>query len=60
MDLYQRMKMINFIRKQNHDLTCFVCSKGGFSNLQDLRKHQAENNHLAKGLPDKALWDAEE
>lgn len=60
LDLYQRMKMINFIRKQNHDLTCFVCSKAGFGNIQDLRKHQGENNHLAKGVPDKTVWDTEE
>uniref|UniRef100_A0A0N5B1D2 C2H2-type domain-containing protein n=1 Tax=Syphacia muris TaxID=451379 RepID=A0A0N5B1D2_9BILA len=59
LDLYQRMKMINFIRKQNHDLICFVCNKSGFTSLQDMRKHQSENNHLAKGLPEKSVWDTE-
>lgn len=60
LDVYQRMKMINFIRKQNYSASCFVCGKTDLGSLQALRKHQSESDHLAKGLPDKSVWDVEE
>ncbi|KHN82741.1 Zinc finger protein [Toxocara canis] len=60
LDTYDRMKMLNFIRKQNYNAVCFVCGKSDLGSLQELRKHLADSDHLAKGLPERAIWDTEQ
>ncbi|VDN56051.1 unnamed protein product, partial [Dracunculus medinensis] len=60
LDVYGRVKMINYIRKQNYNVHCFICGESGFGSIQALRKHLAENNHLSKGLPDRSVWHIEE
>ncbi|VDN21037.1 unnamed protein product [Gongylonema pulchrum] len=59
-DVYDRMSMINFIRKESYNGRCFVCGKGDFGGLLQLRLHFAEDNHLSKGLPNKSVWRVEE
>uniref|UniRef100_A0A915PQN3 C2H2-type domain-containing protein n=1 Tax=Setaria digitata TaxID=48799 RepID=A0A915PQN3_9BILA len=60
LDIYERMKMINYIRKENYNAKCFVCGRDDLGSLQKLRQHYAENNHLSKGLPEKSIWCTEE
>uniref|UniRef100_A0A914RK22 C2H2-type domain-containing protein n=1 Tax=Parascaris equorum TaxID=6256 RepID=A0A914RK22_PAREQ len=60
LNTYERMKMLNFIRKQNYNAVCFVCGKSNLGSLQELRKHLADSDHMAKGLPERAVWDTEE
>ncbi|MFH4982278.1 hypothetical protein AB6A40_008987 [Gnathostoma spinigerum] len=60
LDLYGRMKMVNYIRKQNYNANCFVCGKTDLSSLQDLRKHLDDAEHVANGLPQRSEWDTEE
>ncbi|KHJ84941.1 zinc finger, C2H2 type [Oesophagostomum dentatum] len=42
LDVYQRMKLINFIRKQNFNAVCFVCQRNDLGNTQELAKHLQE------------------
>lgn len=60
LNTYERMKMLNFIRKQNYNAVCFICGKSDLGSLQELRKHLADSDHMAKGLPERAVWDTEE
>lgn len=60
LDIYERVKVINYIRKENHNAKCFVCGKADLGSLQKLRQHYAESNHLLKGLPEKPIWCTEE
>ncbi|KAM3717344.1 Zinc finger protein [Dirofilaria immitis] len=60
LDVYERVKMINYIRKENYNARCFVCGRDDLGSLQKLRQHYAENDHLSKGLPEKSVWCTEE
>lgn len=60
LDVYQRMKLINFIRKQNFNAVCFVCQRSDLGNTQELAKHIQEHEKPIENLPDKSLWDTEE
>uniref|UniRef100_A0A0M3ICB1 C2H2-type domain-containing protein n=1 Tax=Ascaris lumbricoides TaxID=6252 RepID=A0A0M3ICB1_ASCLU len=60
LNIYERMKMLNFIRKQTSKAICFVCGKNDLGSLQELQKHLTENGHINKGLPSKDVWDTEE
>ncbi|KIH63493.1 zinc finger, C2H2 type [Ancylostoma duodenale] len=60
LDVYQRMKLINFIRKQNFNAVCFVCQRNDLGNTQELAKHLQETEKPITKLPDKVLWDTEE
>ncbi|VDM58828.1 unnamed protein product [Angiostrongylus costaricensis] len=60
LDVYQRMKLINYIRKQNFKPVCFVCQRNDIENTQELAKHLQERERPIKSLPDKSLWDTEE
>ncbi|PIO73286.1 hypothetical protein TELCIR_04747 [Teladorsagia circumcincta] len=60
LDVYQRMKLINYIRKQNFNAVCFVCQRSDLGNTQELAKHLQETEKPIKSLPDKALWDTDE
>ncbi|KAL3985305.1 C2H2 type zinc-finger (2 copies) family protein [Acanthocheilonema viteae] len=58
--VYERVQMINYIRKENYNGRCFVCGRSDLGSLQKLRQHYAENCHLSKGLPEKSIWCTEE
>ncbi|VDL79349.1 unnamed protein product [Nippostrongylus brasiliensis] len=60
LDVYQRMKLINYIRKQNFNAVCFVCQQNDLGNTQELAKHLQEHEKPIKNLPDKSLWDTED
>uniref|UniRef100_A0A8R1Y1E4 C2H2-type domain-containing protein n=1 Tax=Onchocerca volvulus TaxID=6282 RepID=A0A8R1Y1E4_ONCVO len=60
LDVYERVRMINYIRKENYNARCFVCGKNDLGSLQKLRRHYADNDHLSKGLPEKSVWCTEE
>ncbi|RCN28262.1 zinc finger, C2H2 type [Ancylostoma caninum] len=60
LDVYQRMKLINFIRKQNFNAVCFVCQRNDLGNTQELAKHLQETEKPITKLPDKVLWDIDE
>ncbi|VDM06758.1 unnamed protein product [Wuchereria bancrofti] len=60
LDFYERVKMINYIRKENYNARCFVCGRDDLGSLQKLRQHYTENDHLSKGLPEKSVWCTEE
>lgn len=60
LDVYERVKMINYIRKENYNARCFVCGRDDLGSLQKLRQHYTENDHLSKGLPEKSVWCTEE
>lgn len=60
LDVYQRMKLVNYIRKQNFKAACFVCQRDDIGNAQELAKHLQELEKPVKSLPDKSLWDTEE
>ncbi|VDN01388.1 unnamed protein product [Thelazia callipaeda] len=60
LDIYDRMKMVNYIRKENYNARCFMCGKNDFGSLLKLRQHYMENNHLSEGLPEKSVWCTEE
>uniref|UniRef100_A0A914VV17 C2H2-type domain-containing protein n=1 Tax=Plectus sambesii TaxID=2011161 RepID=A0A914VV17_9BILA len=59
MDVYARIKLINYIRKQTYNAICFLCGRDDLGSWQALRKHQADNGHLSKGLPARTLWDTD-
>lgn len=60
LDVYQRMKLINYIRKQNFNAVCFLCQRSDLGNTQELAKHLQEHEKPITALPDKSLWDTEE
>ncbi|KAJ1345753.1 hypothetical protein KIN20_000358 [Parelaphostrongylus tenuis] len=60
LNVYQRMKLINYIRKQNFKAVCFVCQRDDIGNTQELAKHLQEQEKPIKSLPDKTIWDTEE
>jgi len=60
LDVYGRMKLVNYIRKQTYNAICYACGKDDLGSWQALRKHQADSEHIAKTIPDRALWDTEE
>lgn len=56
---YERAKLINFVRKQNYNSTCWVCNKAELGNWMAVYRH-IEENHKPVSLPDRATWDTEE
>ncbi|CAB3397731.1 unnamed protein product [Caenorhabditis bovis] len=56
---YQRLRLINYIRKQNYHANCWVCSDENLENPLALSKHIQEHKPL-KALPDSSIWDNEE
>lgn len=56
---YQRLRLINYIRKQNYHADCWVCQKTEFENPLALQKHILEHKPLSH-LPDASIWDTEE
>lgn len=60
MTLYDRMKFINFIRKQNFNGACWVCQRSDIGNTMQLAKHLKEEETPFKGMPDVSVWNTEE
>ncbi|KAK0413968.1 hypothetical protein QR680_007085 [Steinernema hermaphroditum] len=60
MDIYNRMKFLNYVRTKMYNGACFVCGKEDLGGLAGLRKHLAEDNHLGSGIGEREKWDAEE
>lgn len=60
LETYQRMKLINYIRKQNFNAVCWKCGKADNGNLIGLHKHLEESEKPIKALPDRSMWDTEE
>ncbi|ETN72396.1 hypothetical protein NECAME_13887 [Necator americanus] len=60
LDVYQRMKLINYIRKQNFNAVCFICQRSDLGNTQELAKHLQEAERPITKLPDKSYWDTDE
>uniref|UniRef100_A0A1I8AQG1 C2H2-type domain-containing protein n=1 Tax=Steinernema glaseri TaxID=37863 RepID=A0A1I8AQG1_9BILA len=59
MDVYGRMKFLNYVRTNMYNGVCFVCGKADLGGLAGLRKHLAENDHLCSAV-ERSLWDKEE
>jgi hypothetical protein len=60
MNLYDRMKFINFIRKQNFNGACWICQRSDIGNTMQLAKHLKEEETPFKGMPESSVWNAEE
>ncbi|KAK0418962.1 hypothetical protein QR680_013875 [Steinernema hermaphroditum] len=60
MDMYARMKFLNYIRAKMYNGSCFVCGKQDLGGLGGLRTHLAENGHLSAGTTERSVWDTEE
>jgi len=58
-DFYDSVKVINYIRKQNYNLACFVCDKTDLRPRSALNEHLEADGHLLTKV-DKAKWDKEE
>uniref|UniRef100_A0A1I7X1P9 Zf-C2H2_2 domain-containing protein n=1 Tax=Heterorhabditis bacteriophora TaxID=37862 RepID=A0A1I7X1P9_HETBA len=58
--VYQRMKLVNYIRKQNYNALCWVCQRNDLGNTIGLAKHMQEEEKPIKTLPDSSLWNIEE
>lgn len=54
LDFYQKIKLVNYIRKQIHNKQCIVCDlKCG--HVEELLLHMEEEKHFS--LPDLELFD---
>ncbi|CAJ0954668.1 unnamed protein product, partial [Mesorhabditis belari] len=60
LDTYERMKLINYVRKQNFNAICWRCGKSDNGNLIGLYKHMEEVEKPIKELPDRSRWDLDE
>lgn len=60
LDTYERMKFINYIRKQNFNAICWRCGKSDNGNLIGLYKHLEESEKPIHELPDRSRWDTED
>lgn len=56
-NFYQKIKIVNCIRRHMHLMQCIVCNKT-FKNAIDLQKHMADENHCIIG--EKLQWDQPE
>ncbi|KAG5887309.1 hypothetical protein JTB14_006453 [Gonioctena quinquepunctata] len=54
LDFYQKIKLINYIRRQMHDLNCFYCDTS-FESSSQLRNHLTEGNHHK--IPELKVFD---
>lgn len=54
MNFYQKIKLVNYIRKQIHNNKCIFCDKS-FDSPSDLRSHFNEEQHYK--LPDVAVFN---
>ena len=59
LDLYKRLKFINYIRKQNYNAACWQCQRHDFENPLVCNRHLVEHKPFHT-LPDTAAWDTEE
>ncbi|XP_055597442.1 zinc finger protein 277 [Uranotaenia lowii] len=57
LSFYQRVKVVNFIRRQMHVMKCVMCRED-FSSRENLENHLKEQNHY--GIGDQQLWDQPE
>lgn len=57
MDFYQKVKLINFVRKQIHDNKCLFCDNK-FENFFNLEKHLIEKDHYK--MPELKSFDQPE
>ncbi|XP_011496538.1 PREDICTED: zinc finger protein 277 [Ceratosolen solmsi marchali] len=51
---YQKVKIVNYIRKQVHAIRCVYCDV----NIKDLNIHMIKQNHYK--LPERQIWDQPE
>ncbi|KAJ8980408.1 hypothetical protein NQ317_009403 [Molorchus minor] len=57
LNFYQKIKFINYIRKQRHDNKCFFCEEK-VGDSAELRRHMEEQEHYQ--MPDVKLFDQPE
>lgn len=57
LSFYQKIKLVNYIRRQVHDLKCIFCDRR-FDNSSQLLEHVAEEGH--NRLPDLKVYDQPE
>ncbi|CAH1117720.1 unnamed protein product [Phaedon cochleariae] len=57
LDFYQKVKLINYIRKQVYDLKCIFCDEL-FQSSSQLTNHLVDNNHYK--IPDVKIFDQPE
>ena len=61
LSFYDRMKILNYIRKTGYAMTCWVCGTDDAKSWDALRKHLAAGDHLAAAaLPPRDVWDKDE
>ncbi|KAJ3301553.1 hypothetical protein HDV03_000665 [Kappamyces sp. JEL0829] len=58
LDFYERIKLINYIRKMQHSCICFVC-KTGFDETEALTRH-IQQHHIPLRPPGKADFESVE
>ncbi|CAG9854438.1 unnamed protein product [Phyllotreta striolata] len=57
MDFYQKIKLINYIRKQIHENRCLFCDEA-FDSLSSLEEHLSKENHIK--IPDIKVFNQPE
>lgn len=57
LNFYQKIKIVNYIRRQMHILRCVTCNDS-FETIDDLQKHLKDEKHY--GIGEKTSWDQPE
>lgn len=57
LDFYQKVKLVNYVRRQLHGLCCVMCDTK-CSDLSDLVEHMNKNKHYA--MPDVKVFNQPE
>ncbi|XP_059142564.1 zinc finger protein 277-like [Physella acuta] len=56
LNFYQKVKLINYIRRQIYHKTCYGCQVT-FADKDELNSHLETNTDHIKNLPDATIWD---
>jgi len=59
LDFYDAVKIVNYIRKQGYNLSCFICGKEQLRPRSALLEHLQSDDHISSKLV-KANWDKED
>lgn len=57
LDFYQKVKLVNYIRRQVHNKRCIVCDLS-LETMEELRDHMNKEDHYK--LPDVKIFDQPE
>ncbi|XP_071961515.1 zinc finger protein 277-like [Antedon mediterranea] len=55
LNFYHQIKLINFIRREMHQHSCFVCREK-YTSDDEIYKHMTEEKHISQ-IPDRNVWD---